>query len=132
MTKDDVKRSNLSPDGLMQMILQLAHHRAHGFTPSTYESASTAGFKHGRTETIRSATPEAAEFCAVMDRAEAPATDKFAALKCVRATESDGATSAACFASVVNQCCSDSVMLVVMSWCAGRRRSDTPRPRATV
>ncbi len=25
---------------------------------STYESASTAGFKHGRTETIRSATPQ--------------------------------------------------------------------------
>lgn len=34
----------------------------HGFTPSTYESASTAAFKHGRTETIRSATPEAAAF----------------------------------------------------------------------
>ena len=33
--------------------MQLAHARTHGYTPSTYESASTAGFKHGRTETIR-------------------------------------------------------------------------------
>ncbi len=33
--------------------MQLAHFRTHGYTPSTYESASTAGFKHGRTETIR-------------------------------------------------------------------------------
>lgn len=59
MTKEDVKRSALSPDGVMQMLLQVAHARAHGYTPSTYESASTAGFKHGRTEVIRSATPEA-------------------------------------------------------------------------
>ena len=32
--------------------------------PPRYESASTAAFKHGRTETIRSATPEAAAFAA--------------------------------------------------------------------
>ena len=64
LTKADVKRSALSPDGVMQMALQLAHVRAHGYTPSTYESASTAGFKHGRTETIRSASPESVAMCA--------------------------------------------------------------------
>ena len=65
LTKADVKASRLSPDGVMQMALQLAHARAHGFTPSTYESASTAGYKHGRTETIRSATPESVAMCGV-------------------------------------------------------------------
>lgn len=34
----------------------------HGKLVSTYEAASTAAFKHGRTETIRSATPEALKF----------------------------------------------------------------------
>ena len=47
------------------MSFQLAHAKMHGgYLPSTYESASTAAFKHGRTETIRSATPEAAAFTA--------------------------------------------------------------------
>ncbi|KAJ1634245.1 Choline/Carnitine o-acyltransferase-domain-containing protein [Pavlovales sp. CCMP2436] len=52
------KANKLSPDGLMQMTLQLAHYRLHGKAVSAYESASTAAFKHGRTETIRAATPE--------------------------------------------------------------------------
>lgn len=43
--------------------MQLAHWRAHGSTPSTYESASTAGFKHGRTETIRPVTPQSVAMC---------------------------------------------------------------------
>ena len=70
LTKDDIKRSGLSPDGVMQMALQLAHWRVHSGgggaaarLPVTYESASTAAFRHGRTETIRSATVEALELC---------------------------------------------------------------------
>ena len=34
----------------------MAYHRMFGCTAPTYESCSTAAFKHGRTETIRSAT----------------------------------------------------------------------------
>ena len=49
----------------MQMAFQLAHQRMHGSPPSTYEAASTSAFKHGRTETIRSATPESAAFANV-------------------------------------------------------------------
>jgi carnitine O-palmitoyltransferase 2 len=69
LNKADIKRSGLSPDGVMQAALQLAHWRAHGgpLLPATYESASTAGFRHGRTETVRSATPEAAALCAAFD-----------------------------------------------------------------
>ncbi|GBG27714.1 Carnitine O-palmitoyltransferase 2, mitochondrial [Hondaea fermentalgiana] len=61
-SKKSLKDLNVGGDGFMQMGFQLAHERCNGFTPATYESASTAAFKHGRTETIRSATPEAAAF----------------------------------------------------------------------
>lgn len=68
------KRNGLSPDGLMQMSLQLAHHRLHGKAVSTYESASTAAFKHGRTDVIRAATPESLALCEVFaDRASGAA-----------------------------------------------------------
>lgn len=49
----------------MQMAFQLAHYRMFGHSASTYESKSTSGFKHGRTECIRSATPLSDEFCRV-------------------------------------------------------------------
>lgn len=52
-----LKQHRVSPDGMLQMSFQLAHYRMHGHSASTYESASTAAFKHGRTETIRSCTP---------------------------------------------------------------------------
>ena len=42
--------------GLTFFILQIAHYRHKGYFVPTYESCSTAAFKHGRTETIRSAS----------------------------------------------------------------------------
>ncbi|GLD93100.1 hypothetical protein PINS_up001692 [Pythium insidiosum] len=60
--KKDCKTWKLSPDGVAQMAFQLAFYREHGKVPATYESCSTRNFHHGRTETIRSATPAAAEF----------------------------------------------------------------------
>lgn len=64
-------------------VLQLAHHRMHGYTAATYESASTAAFKHGRTETIRSATLEANDFVAAFQNPDATREEKVAALRCV-------------------------------------------------
>lgn len=52
------KKKGISPDGTLQMAFQIAYYKMYGSTVSTYESASTAAFKHGRTETIRSATVE--------------------------------------------------------------------------
>lgn len=50
------KRNRVSPDAVMQLGFQAAYHRLTGkFVPS-YESCSTAAFKHGRTETIRPCT----------------------------------------------------------------------------
>ncbi|KAF1330183.1 Choline/carnitine o-acyltransferase, partial [Globisporangium splendens] len=60
--KNECKKWKLSPDGVAQMALQLAFVRAHGKVAATYESCSTRGFLHGRTETIRSLTPAAAAF----------------------------------------------------------------------
>ncbi|KCV72970.1 hypothetical protein H696_00523 [Fonticula alba] len=59
MNRQWIKNSRLSPDGFMQMAFQLAYARlSGGKAVSTYESANTAAFKHGRTECIRSATNE--------------------------------------------------------------------------
>lgn len=50
------KRNRVSPDSIMQLGFQAAYHKLTGkFVPS-YESCSTAAFKHGRTETIRPCT----------------------------------------------------------------------------
>ena len=45
------------------MSLQMAYYKMKGAIPATYESCSTAAFKHGRTETIRSATNETKSAC---------------------------------------------------------------------
>jgi carnitine O-palmitoyltransferase 2 len=78
-----LKKAKLSPDGAMQMAFQLAHAKMHGGgpLPSTYESASTAAFKHGRTETIRSATPEAAAFTAAFLDASSGPSERAAAMR---------------------------------------------------
>ncbi|KAG8460394.1 hypothetical protein KFE25_011885 [Diacronema lutheri] len=80
------KHNGLSPDGLMQMALQLAYHRLHGTTASTYESASTAAFKHGRTETIRAATPESVALAAAFADPHAGAAVRASALRKAVAT----------------------------------------------
>jgi len=60
--------------------MQLAHWRAHGTTPSTYESASTAGFKHGRTETIRPVTPQSVAMCKAFSDPAASKVARYQAL----------------------------------------------------
>ncbi|XP_067884843.1 carnitine O-palmitoyltransferase 2, mitochondrial-like [Heterodontus francisci] len=54
--KNFIAEQNLSPDAIVQLAFQMAFLHQHGKTVPTYESCSTAAFKHGRTETIRPAT----------------------------------------------------------------------------
>nr|XP_026694536.1 carnitine O-palmitoyltransferase 2, mitochondrial [Ciona intestinalis] len=61
MNKEYLKRKKVSPDGIMQLAIQVGHHKFCGHPAPTYESCSTSAFKHGRTETIRSCTLEAQE-----------------------------------------------------------------------
>ncbi|XP_070558107.1 carnitine O-palmitoyltransferase 2, mitochondrial-like [Ptychodera flava] len=58
LTKSVFKECKVSPDSMMQLSFQMAYYRLTGRTTATYESCSTAAFKHGRTETLRSATIE--------------------------------------------------------------------------
>nr|QFF91503.1 carnitine O-palmitoyltransferase [Potamotrygon motoro] len=51
-----LKKQKLSPDAVAQLSVQMGFLRQYGKTVATYESCSTAAFKHGRTETIRPAT----------------------------------------------------------------------------
>eukprot|EP00795_Rhopilema_esculentum_P002490 gene2490-18153_t len=54
--KNFFKANRLSADGVMQLAFQMAYYRMFGCASPTYESCSTAAFKHGRTETLRPAT----------------------------------------------------------------------------
>jgi len=81
LTTTALKKAKLSPDGMLQMSFQLAHHKMHGHAASTYESASTAAFKHGRTETIRSATPESDAFAKTFCDARASPSARAAAMR---------------------------------------------------
>ncbi|XP_076636406.1 carnitine palmitoyltransferase 2 [Colletes latitarsis] len=66
--KDECKNFGVSPDAIMQLAFQLAlYYRDNCMVPS-YESCSTAAFKHGRTETIRPCTMETKTTCEAMVR----------------------------------------------------------------
>lgn len=63
LNKNLCKINGISPDSIMQLAFQLAYRNLYGKYCSTYESCSTAAFKHGRTETIRPCTMATKEFC---------------------------------------------------------------------
>ncbi|KAJ1505953.1 hypothetical protein HMI54_011207 [Coelomomyces lativittatus] len=60
--KEWMKRQSFSPDAFVQMALQLTYFRMHGHVTSTYETASTRSFLHGRTETCRSCSMASKQF----------------------------------------------------------------------
>ncbi|XP_015112727.1 carnitine O-palmitoyltransferase 2, mitochondrial [Diachasma alloeum] len=61
--KKQCKTAGVSPDAVMQLAFQLALYKLEKRAVATYESCSTAAFKHGRTETIRSCTDETQALC---------------------------------------------------------------------
>ena len=62
-TSQYIVSKGLGLDGCLQMAFQLAHYQLHGHSASTYESANQSAYKHGRTETVRSCTPESDAMC---------------------------------------------------------------------
>ncbi|CAC5425186.1 CPT2 [Mytilus coruscus] len=63
ITKKTAKEFRMSPDSLMQLAIQMAYYKQNGKFVATYESCSTAAFKHGRTETMRPATMYTKQAC---------------------------------------------------------------------
>ena len=63
MGKKTCKVNKVSPDSIMQLGMQLAYYKQFGSFVSTYESCSTAAFRHGRTETMRPCTMHTKNFC---------------------------------------------------------------------
>jgi len=69
--KNFIKQQKFSPDAFMQFAIQLAYYRhSGGKTAATYESCSTAAFRHGRTETIRPCTNETKLACELFESSD--------------------------------------------------------------
>ena len=60
--KNFIVSQGFSPDAFTQMAFQAAYFGLYGRVECTYEPAMTKTFLHGRTEAIRSVTPEAVDF----------------------------------------------------------------------
>ncbi|CAF4750516.1 unnamed protein product [Rotaria sp. Silwood1] len=76
-TKEDIKQYvRIHPDSFFQLCLQLAYFKLHGHkSASTYETASTRRFYRGRTETIRTCTPEMVTWCRAMANSDYQLTE---------------------------------------------------------
>lgn len=74
--KDFPKAQKLSPDSFIQNAIQLAYYRIHKQPCGSYESASIRMFQLGRTDTIRSCSPESLEFTKAMLDANTPVSKK--------------------------------------------------------
>ena len=76
-----VKKAGVSPDGWIQMALQLAYYRDQGKFELTYESSMTRLYHDGRTETIRSCSEQSCEFVLALEKGELPKSDVLALLR---------------------------------------------------
>ncbi|XP_046550844.1 peroxisomal carnitine O-octanoyltransferase-like [Haliotis rubra] len=64
--KEYLKSVKVHPDAHVQMALQLTYYRKYGKPAPMYETATTRRFYHARTETMRSCTVEAIDWCKSM------------------------------------------------------------------
>lgn len=79
--KGFMKKCRLSPDGYIQMALQLAYSRLHKTTPKTYEPATSRLYARGRTETIHPGSLESIAWVRSMDDPMASDEEKKMLLK---------------------------------------------------
>ncbi|XP_552786.3 carnitine O-palmitoyltransferase 2, mitochondrial [Anopheles gambiae] len=81
INKSVCKRQRISPDSVMQLGFQLAYYKQHGAFVGTYESCSTAAFRHGRTETMRPCTVATKTFCQEVERRDSGKKKSMAELR---------------------------------------------------
>ncbi|RWQ93629.1 carnitine acetyl transferase [Paecilomyces variotii] len=91
--KNFITSMGFSPDAFVQMAFQAAYYGLYGRVENTYEPAMTKVFLHGRTEAIRTVTPEALQFVKTF-WGENPPEQKVDALK--KATEKHTALTKEC------------------------------------
>ncbi|CAA7266960.1 unnamed protein product [Cyclocybe aegerita] len=70
-----------SPDGFIQMAMQLAWYRTRGEFTATYETVLTRMFKHGRTETLRTFSRECRLWVLSMVNPQATDSERFNLLR---------------------------------------------------
>ncbi|KAI9795927.1 MAG: hypothetical protein M1833_006575 [Piccolia ochrophora] len=78
--KNFMTSMGFSPDAFVQMAFQAAYYGLYGRVECCYEPAMTKVYFHGRTESIRSVTPESVDFVRTF-WAENPPAKKIEALK---------------------------------------------------
>eukprot|EP00057_Strongylocentrotus_purpuratus_P020549 XP_011675023.1 PREDICTED: peroxisomal carnitine O-octanoyltransferase-like [Strongylocentrotus purpuratus] len=61
-----MKEHKMHPDATIQLALQLAYYTAFDKPGAAYETATTRQFYHGRTDTMRSCSMEAIDWCKAM------------------------------------------------------------------
>ncbi|TVY39415.1 putative mitochondrial carnitine O-acetyltransferase [Lachnellula occidentalis] len=85
--KNFITAMGFSPDAFVQMAFQAAYYGLYGRVECTYEPAMTKVYLHGRTEAIRSVTPESVDYVQTF-WAENPPQQKVDTLKkaCVKHT----------------------------------------------
>mmetsp|Transcript_12067 Transcript_12067/g.16404 ORF Transcript_12067/g.16404 Transcript_12067/m.16404 type:complete len:251 (+) Transcript_12067:1-753(+) len=94
--KSEFKTWKVSPDAAVQMAYQVAFYEIHGHMAPVYESCATRRFFHGRTETIRSLTPESAALAkAVVEGDTSSGMSKLELLRAAAATHSTVSRDAA-------------------------------------
>jgi carnitine O-acetyltransferase len=81
MGKKFIKKYKISPDSLIQMILQLAYFKMFGTIRSTYETTMTRKFQHGRTEVCYVASKDVVAFVKTMENDKATREEKLFALQ---------------------------------------------------
>lgn len=74
--KEGIKQCGFSPDGWVQMVMQLAYYLTHGESCATYEAAQVRKYQLGRTETVRVCTNETVAFVRSMTDASVSDDDK--------------------------------------------------------
>lgn len=74
--KNICKKQAVSPDALMQLGFQIGYHKMTGKFVPTYESCSTAAFKHGRTETVRPNTTQTKAFTLAINSNDKPSINE--------------------------------------------------------
>lgn len=74
--KNVCKKLAISPDAVMQLGFQVGYHKMTGKFVPTYESCSTAAFRHGRTETVRPCTTATKAFTLAINSKNKPSTSE--------------------------------------------------------